>query len=239
MSGSSTTAPSNLGNSAPTSTAPRKNRSTASLTGLSAQIQQSSSRRDSIAPGGDRLSVFSDTSSTSTYTAGTAAPPLSSPTLSASGSGSTFFTGHSPGRRPSRSADPPEVVPERSEDGHEVTEVIVRSRPPSPVKEEGEGLSTPEQKKEVIKLDDPVETKDEGKGKERSNEGPRMSGEMDDKLAGGRSRRASKAPSERSTRSAGAKGAHQGIIRLYSTFNDATSLCKSGLSDSTCYVIKS
>ena len=53
-----------------------------------------------------------------------------------------------------------------------------------------------------------------------------------------RARRASQAPSERSVKSAksgkGVGVANPGVIRLYSTFNDATSLCESPLILASC-----
>jgi 3-phosphoinositide dependent protein kinase-1 len=255
---------------------PRKNRSSASLN----QSTQSanypsqhhhaslpSSRRDSTV---DRLSIVTT---------------LSDSTSSGGASGSTNFGSSAPlsptlisslaGRRPSRSADPPEMVPERSEEGH--SEVLARSRPPSPVREDSRehvldaaGATTT-----------PPKTRTTGAGQNRENGGadgehaatysppetpipagrqiapdppstPNASSEHnagqvgqaerqtqsatavekrparrsnEDRELVPRSRRASKAPSDRSSRSVGARS-HPGIIRLFSTFNDATSLCE-------------
>ena len=145
----------------------------------------------------DRLSVLSDSSSSTTL--GSTVPR--SPTLKTS----------SAGRRPSRSAEPPEMVPERSEDVHE----LPAPKPPSPVKEEGT------QSQQALDRSEPTTPTmadsagfigDRSRGKE--------SGQVPKKP-----RRQSLAPSERSVKSAKTNPvAHPGIIRLYSTFNDSTSL---------------
>lgn len=266
---------------------PRPNRSTTSLSGMSSGTATaypsaySYGRRDSTAQGGDRVSVFSDSSSSTAtvapgYPALGTSVPLSSPALSLTtvGSGTMFFTGSgsssaaaaAAGRRPSRSADPPESVPERSDEGHEEESIALdspmvevamgRSRPPSPVKED------PKREEAEAEAEDQKQTKDrtpQGKHSARIGESPsaeispqedhgkrratRTSNEQDERpnssasapapASGTRSRRASKAPSEKSTTSRRGKSvSHPGIIRLYSTFNDATSLCESFLTTS-------
>jgi 3-phosphoinositide dependent protein kinase-1 len=102
--------------------APRNRKSTASISSSAGVV--GSGRRDSssLAPGdrtADRLSIAVSDSGSSVALGSSV--PLS-PVLA--------------GRRPSRSAEPPEVVPERSEDGDHATIPLVRSRPPSPVTEE-------------------------------------------------------------------------------------------------------
>ena len=259
---------------------PKKNQSSSSL---HQPGQQSQSRRNSTV---DRLSIntsLSDSTSSAGTNLGSSAPL--SPTL----------LGHMAGRRPSRSADPPEMVPERSEDGH--SEVLARSRPPSPVREDsrehvldaamsaggaGAAVRTPPKEREKDKDRQMSEatltpngfSKEHGNGDRydstygpprtpvpastsRMDGGPeprtpnisaepvsalalkpstpnvsaqerrekRRSNEDREGSVVPRSRRASKAPSDRSSRSVGARS-HPGIIRLFSTFNDATSLCK-------------
>lgn len=121
------------------------------------------------------------------------------------------------GRRPSRSAEPPAVVHERSE---ELTDrprsPMMRSRPPSPVKEESSS---------------------QGHGDEEPITPARTSYERNatisppeiNKSATPKKRRTSLAPSERSVKTisgrSGIGSAHPGVIRLYSTFNDKMSLC--------------
>jgi 3-phosphoinositide dependent protein kinase-1 len=127
------------------------------------------------------------------------------------------------GRRPSRSAEPPTVVLERSEEvADRPRSPMMRSRPPSPVKEE---------------------TSSQGHGDEEPITPGRLSHERNPPYsrtsvspdpikssATPKKRRTSFAPSERSVKtiSAGRSGmgpAHPGVIRLYSTFNDKMSLC--------------
>lgn len=285
-----------------TTATPRKNKSGTSLS--SYNPSQPSSRRASNnnGPGPlDRMSIntmLSDSSSSisgitvtglSGSTSGTSTiggmlggHSTNSPTLSASSSSLA-------GRRPSRSADPPEVVPERSEEGHDAIDdndtggggdeeaiIIVKSRPPSPVKEasgeeDNDGNSpSKSEKTPTVKTDS--QFKDENqydssssqvgqksyedkrnsdatvkkiertsnestrdipqREKRRSNESDNGAGATYGEqryIPQPRSRRASKAPSERSTKST--KGnVYPGIIRLYSTFNDAASLCESSIS---------
>jgi 3-phosphoinositide dependent protein kinase-1 len=144
------------------------------------------------------------------------APALASPALSTSASTTSTFNFGSTGggRRPSRSADPPEVVPERSEDGHEpgsgAAPVIVKSRPPSPVAEE-KGKSS----------DSISGTRGIGAGAGRGANAPSSL------RSAPPSRDGKEGSKERSRRSGVGRGTHPGIIRLYSTFNDDTSLCKS------------
>lgn len=127
--------------------------------------------------------------------------PQSSPALSSSGStstsASTFNLGTKHGdRRPSRSADPPEVVPERSEEGHDSVnneDSLSRSYPTGGIVQ----------------------------ARERQKSGP----------AGNRSAPPSRdglkeGSGERKRKSGAGKGSHPGIIKLYSTFNDVTSLCE-------------
>jgi len=115
------------------------------------------------------------------------------------------------GRRPSRSADPPEMVPERSEEaGGDTFPEASLSKAPSPVKEDffGERLdpSTPTLADSVGSIGERPRGKEAGQSSKKP-------------------RRHSLAPSERSNKSTKASPvAHPGIIRLYSTFNDATSL---------------
>lgn len=225
--------------------APRKNHSSASLNQSGTSHSQSHSRRDSTI---DRLSINTSVSdgASSTGTAFGSSAPLS-PTL----------VGSMAGRRPSRSADPPEMVPERSEDGH--SEVLEKSRPPSPVREDSrehvfDAAITPPKGRAGAGHDytygppeTPVYSAGQVNGGARTAPStPNMSDTAhfqverriqtgnaaekrearrsnEDRESAPRSRRASKAPSDRSSRSVGAKS-HPGIIRLFSTFNDATSL---------------
>jgi len=149
----------------------------------------------------DRLSVVSDSSSSTTL--GSSAPL--SPTLKLSLAG----------RRPSRSAEPPEMVPERSEEAEiESLSDAIASQSPSSAKEEG---STTPPRPRVNTSDPSTPTMADSVGSPRSKE----SGQTPRK-----SRRQSLAPSEKSIRSTKASPiAHPGIIRLHSTFNDAASLC--------------
>lgn len=263
---------------------PRKNRSSVSLNTNQTQHQsqyqypiqsQSSSRRDSTV---DRLSIDTSLSDSTSSAGGSASVGLGSsaplsPTLQSMPSSLA-------GRRPSRSADPPEMVPERSEDGH--SEVLARSRPPSPVREDSREnvldgaplVVTPPRRSQ---LQDGSGASHAGRGggqgydaaygppdtpmpANHRNGGDALNAPQTPKLTSEsmqgerayadrktqsataaekrvarrsnedgepvpRSRRASKAPSDRSSRSVGARS-HPGVIRLFSTFNDATSLCE-------------
>ena len=135
---------------------------------------------------------------------------------SSSGSGPLSPTLMS-GRRPSRSAEPPAVVHERSEElADRPRSPMMRSRPPSPVKEESSS---------------------QGHGDEEPITPARTSYERNatisppeiNKSATPKKRRTSLAPSERSVKTisgrSGIGSAHPGVIRLYSTFNDKMSLC--------------
>lgn len=151
--------------------------------------------------------------------------PMPSPALSSSASTSSStldfsMMGGRAGRRPSRSADPPEVVPERSEDGHDLpmgVTGIIKSRPPSPVKEESPSRdpqsTPPSQIRQTMGYTPGTEGGERGQRAEKADgtSVPRTSKE---------------ASRDRSRRSGAGKGAHPGVIRLYSTFNDATSLCE-------------
>lgn len=101
------------------------------------------------------------------------------------------------GRRPSRSAEPPAMVAEGEE--VQMTEEM-RSKPPSAVLEESSVKGSP----------------------------PNRDRDRDKSQAPDRRRRQSLAPSERSLKSGrSSMVAHPGVIRLFSTFNDSTSLCES------------
>ncbi|RXK42524.1 AGC/PDK1 protein kinase [Tremella mesenterica] len=196
-------------------TAAGKRKSTASLGSSSGRRDSSTITPSMPIPQRDRLSVATSlTDSTSTgYSS-----PFTSPYSSA---------GHAPmspqlmaGRRPSRSADPPEVVPERSEDGHST----INMKPPSPVKEEYQeeqlaSLPSDRTLKEKTRLsfDEPESIRD----KEKEKDGGK---DYRDKLQTPKKRRQSLAPSERSVKSTKSTLGHPGIIRVYSTFNDSTSL---------------
>ena len=214
-----------------------KRRSSTSLAGAAA----SSARRESAnvaalpipqSSARDRLSVVT-TLTDSTSSGGTyATSPLSSvsnvplsPTLMA-------------GRRPSRSADPPEVVPERSEDGHStIIDLGIRSRPPSPVREEGspekivnvlppDGINLQGIEEKLLPTPAPSKTSfDISRSPDLSRDGfvgPRERHGNDRQTP--RKRRQSLAPSEKSVKSGRISLGHPGIIRLHSTFNDDTSL---------------
>ncbi|RSH92758.1 pkb-activating kinase-like protein [Saitozyma podzolica] len=187
--------------------APRNRKSTASISSSAGVV--GSGRRDSssLAPGdrtADRLSIAVSDSGSSVALGSSV--PLS-PVLA--------------GRRPSRSAEPPEVVPERSEDGDHATIPLVRSRPPSPVTEEPshpDDLTPPRpirlHEDALTPSSSPLLNSYEDRTGDRSR---------DRRQDTPRARRTSQAPSERSVKSA--KGSpHPGVIRLHSTFNDATSL---------------
>lgn len=173
----------------PGPTAPRR-RSNASINSVAAGKRDSSA---SVNPQ-DRLSVHIDTVSP---IAPSPHSPVSKSTLA--------------GRRPSRSAEPPEMVPERSEENVIDSPVEARwSRPPSPVKEENE--ATPLNPTQAKMEDSPV-----------IKTAPPTPDLAEKRIS--RTRRESMAPSERSVTSAKSY-AHPGVIKLYSTFNDAYSLCR-------------
>jgi len=126
------------------------------------------------------------------------------------------------GRRPSRSAEPPEAVPERSEESGPDHVEGLRSRPPSPVLEEphstnireGQRAST-ESSKSIPIPASPVDSRDKSRPSTSTSTPKR--------------RRASLAPSERSiksTSSSKGKGgmAHPGVIRMHACFIDAVNL---------------
>lgn len=188
---------------------------------------------------------------------------------SSSGSGPlspTLLTG----RRPSRSAEPPAMVLERTEE-MSVTDrskspgaTIMKSRPPSPVKEESssqghgeeeEGESGHQPTFEVSAPNTPaqpsterfdgtpsasetVQTQSQTYGQSSDKVSPSSTTSPPDAMAikssaTPKKRRTSLAPSERSVKTISARSgtgmgpAHPGVIRLYSTFNDKMSLCKS------------
>lgn len=211
-----------------TSSTSKQNTST-SLNGIST----ASSRRD-IPTGGaakDRLSVATDGSSSSGSTP--LSPILHSKSLA--------------GRRPSRSAEPPEMVPERSEES--VLDTVpsagpsaMRSRPPSPVREESHTGTTPPTEavpEYLVEQRTGVSIKGTSNSPTSSTAPPTP--DLSNVSGGGgvtaterkqqqRKRRESVAQSERSMRSTKSGKsqavAHPGIIRLHSTFNDQTSLCE-------------
>ncbi|ORX34124.1 hypothetical protein BD324DRAFT_636704 [Kockovaella imperatae] len=122
------------------------------------------------------------------------------------------------GRRPSRSAEPPEMVPERSEENILDSPVEdLRSTAPSPVREEGD-VSLRRYTNETVR---PAGTGND------DTPGPSTTLQTPDAASFGnktRRRRQSLALSERSTKSGRGGHAHPGIIRLHSTFNDMMSL---------------
>lgn len=145
------------------------------------------------------------------------------------------------GRRPSRSAEPPAMVVEGTEEQLPVmprSPVMSRSRPPSPVKEESSSLEHGE-----TEHDDGTPDTHPGRAStERATSthhekiSPSSLKSPSDAQAikstpTPKKRRKSQAPSERSVKTIsgnnGSKStgqAHPGIIRLYSTFNDNMSL---------------
>lgn len=144
---------------------------------------------------------------------------------SSSGSGPLSPTLMS-GRRPSRSAEPPAVVHERAEElADRPMSPMMRSRPPSPVKEES---SSHDHENEPMPIT-PARTSYERPDFRGSSVTPPDS--TTKTSATPKKRRTSLAPSERSIKTISAgKGmgpAHPGVIRLYSTFNDKMSLCTS------------
>jgi len=146
----------------------------------------------------DRLSIFSDSSSSTTLGSSVPLSPIIKSSLA--------------GRRPSRSAEPPEMVPERSEEGHieALREEAFMSNTPSPVIEED---SSP--RPSAIDISSPTHTPADRPGSRGKEMGQGIK----------KPRKLSLAPSERSIKSAKTSAvAHPGIIRLYSTFNDSTSL---------------
>lgn len=172
--------------------APRR-RSNASVNTSGANQRDQSS---STSSNRDRLSVVTNGTSPITYNA-----PVS-PTLTSSMAG----------RRPSRSAEPPAMVSEVSEDQALESPIEnLRSRPPSPVREE-----SAEETQHPNTGGSPVIT--------TAPPTPHADARRNDH----RSRRQSLASSERSGKSGkSAAYAHPGVIRLHSTFNDQASLCKS------------
>ncbi|WWD18183.1 hypothetical protein CI109_102632 [Kwoniella shandongensis] len=198
-----------------------KRKSTASL---NSSVGAPTIRKDSgatiIAPDGrDRLSIIT-TDSTGSSTNGSPLSPVVK-TMA--------------GRRPSRTAEPPEVVPEQTETlaSDDDNKGAVRSRPPSPVTEEPldlNDINTPPPTRGGSKMEDyptPGYSTPDVQGS------PRLGNEMktpkDRERATGQTpkrRRQSLAPSERSVKSGSGKTgqAHPGVIRLHSTFNDSTSL---------------
>ena len=180
----------------------KSNNSIASSAGL-----VTGSRRNSAsvtAPSGQRLSVNTDLSSSASG-ALTSSVPMS-PALK----------GSRAGRRPSRSADPPEMVPERFEE-HALDSPIeaLKSRPPSPVKEEdGHSDNAKPRIGSGPETDSPMSAATP-KGADISTGERRAPGK----------RRQSLAPSERSVKATRAGlHPHPGVIRLHSTFNDANCL---------------
>ena len=176
-----------------------KRKSNNSITGSTA----TTARRDSVpsTPGAQRLSVMTNDTA-STGSSGSISP--------------TFKSSASAGRRPSRSAEPPESVPERSEENVVMSPVdALRSTAPSPVQEERRDSHGRDSTLTPAKVD-------ANKGDIEMLQTPDTAGP-----AKGRKRRQSLAPSERSVKSGKSVQAHPGIIRLHSTFNDMMSLCAS------------
>lgn len=148
------------------------------------------------------------------------------------------------GRRPSRSAEPPAMVPENAEEEKESVprspKITTRSRPPSPVKEESSSQGHGDD-------DGHAADQEHGQAKPARPSSSRASSYRHERVSPVNSaspaeamaikatptpkkRRTSLAPSERSVKTiSGTKSnsqAHPGIVRLYSTFNDHMSLCE-------------
>ncbi|KAL7423728.1 serine/threonine protein kinase [Cryptotrichosporon argae] len=114
------------------------------------------------------------------------------------------------GRRPSRGAEPPDSVDERAELAQ------VRSRPPSPVQEESESALSTSLPRSPARINDPRRS-------------PVAMSPVEERCKTPGKRRQSLAPSERSVKSSTGGGSaagvgHPGIIRLYCTFADKTSV---------------
>lgn len=156
------------------------------------------------------------------------------------------------GRRPSRSAEPPAMVLEKPEESSDRSRSpgppgsgMMKSRPPSPVKEESSSQGHGEEEDghqptfETSAPNTPAQPTSERFGEAsqfQDRVSPSNSTSPPDALAiksnaTPKKRRTSLAPSERSTKTISAKSgmgpAHPGVIRLYSTFNDKMSLCMS------------
>ena len=145
---------------------------------------------------------------------------------SSSGSGPLSPTLMS-GRRPSRSAEPPAVVHERAEElVDQPMSPMMRSRPPSPVKEEPSSHGHEEWSMPATPSRSSYERPDVRGSSVTPPDSTNAKASATPKK-----RRTSLAPSERSVKTISAgKGmgpAHPGVIRLYSTFNDKMSLCTS------------
>ncbi|WRT65952.1 uncharacterized protein IL334_002903 [Kwoniella shivajii] len=201
--------------------------STASKRKSVASINSSAgtARKDSgatVVPGGrDRISIV-------TTDSGLSSSPLSN------NAPLSPVTKNFAGRRPSRNADHPDMVPEQTEMlSSEQPEVGIRSSPPSPVKEESTQIqmSTPPQFT-TSKADDYLPPPTPGYATTDIQGSPVMGYEAqprhsrEGKGQTPKKRRQSLAPSERSVKSGSGKPgqAHPGVIRLHSTFNDSTSL---------------
>ena len=128
------------------------------------------------------------------------------------------------GRRPSRSAEPPEVVRETSDENvNESAIETIRSRPPSPVKEEPSGDTPPQsspqptyQAGEMLtptSTYNPPATTPSNVDMTSSEKRPRKRRESE------RSTKSVKSPTTKST-----PIFHPGVIRLHSTFNDSKCL---------------
>ncbi|OCF43220.1 AGC/PDK1 protein kinase [Kwoniella heveanensis CBS 569] len=212
-----------------------KRRSVASIGGSSSAgvgaSVSSSNRKDSgatIIPNSrDRLSIVTTDSN------GSSSPILGGTPLSP-------VTKNFAGRRPSRSAELPESVPEQTEmlspedptkSGTGTGSGTGKSRPPSPVTEEplSDHLATPPQPS--VPRVDQSSTPTPGYATPEIQGSPMLGGSEPQPRSSrdGRTpkkRRQSLAPSERSVKSSSGKTgqAHPGVIRLHSTFNDSTSL---------------
>ncbi|WVF70948.1 hypothetical protein IAT40_005743 [Kwoniella sp. CBS 6097] len=216
---------------APTPQTASKRKSVASIGGSSSTgmgASTSSLRKDSgatIVPNSkDRLSIVTTDSN------GSSSPILGGTPLSP-------VTKNFAGRRPSRSAEPPESVPEQTEvlspeDSTKISNGPGKSRPPSPVTEEpsSDHMSTPPQPS-VPRVDYPssptpgyATPEVQGSPMLGGGEPPHPRSSKDGRTP--KKRRQSLAPSERSVKSSSGRTgqAHPGVIRLHSTFNDSTSL---------------
>ncbi|KAK8865634.1 hypothetical protein IAR55_000779 [Kwoniella newhampshirensis] len=204
-----------------------KRKSTASL---NSPVGPPTVRKDSAATvtaagGRDRLSIVTtDSTGSSTSPVLLSAAPLSP------------VAKNMAGRRPSRSAEPPEMVPEQTETLVTDDESRgVRSKPPSPVKEEPPqtemDTNTPSPPR-ASRMDDyptPGYSTPDIQGSPRMGGDARIPKDREgvrERAQTPKRRRQSLAPSERSVKSGSGKPgqAHPGVIRLHSTFNDSTSL---------------
>ncbi|WVQ97009.1 hypothetical protein IAU59_004119 [Kwoniella sp. CBS 9459] len=233
----------------PTTRSHRRGLSSSSSGGYAGTPAQTASKRKSVASiGGSSSAGMGASISSSRKDSGATIIPISRDRLSivttdSNGSSSPILGGTSlspvtknfAGRRPSRSAEPPESVPEQTEilsPEDSSKNGTGRSRPPSPVTEEpsSDYLATPPQSS-ASKVDHPPSTPTPGYATPEIQGSPMLGGSEPPPRSSkdGRTpkkRRQSLAPSERSVKSSSGRTgqAHPGVIRLHSTFNDSTSL---------------